>query len=245
VDGCEYVRLATDQMKLTMQANPFIALPGEVVGFIAQVSPTDCSGVRLDLGAFASNDGQVAGHIHTGRPVGGMNPSACVTDSNGQCRGTHPTGSFSGIDTLAAKDFTALAYAGVNIQVPDLVEVLEDPSYTLIGQTDTHPSNHWVTSKTRNTLELIATDYHAAFPHEEVLHINDCSLELGGQFDANADWELPHKAHRVGKSADIRQWSMGQSIYPDFIRIVQKRDPGAKVGVDCTPVCHWHIDFSQ
>ena len=29
------------------------------------------------------------------------------------------------------------------------------------------------------------------------------SLQLGGLFDIHFDWNIPHKAHRVGKSVDI------------------------------------------
>jgi hypothetical protein len=35
------------------------------------------------------------------------------------------------------------------------------------------------------------------------LRINDMSLQYGGLFDANNNWNIPHREHRKGINADI------------------------------------------
>ncbi len=36
-----------------------------------------------------------------------------------------------------------------------------------------------------------------------VLDVNDISLRWGGLFDIHADWDIPHRAHRTGRTVDI------------------------------------------
>jgi hypothetical protein len=116
----------------------------------------------------------------------------------------------------------------VRVEVPGLVALpllaLDSPFifWRLTGKADEHPSNHWGTPNTIESIQLIARDFFEGINPELTsplwtLGINDMSLPLGGLFDiAEAvkdgdrivgrlppDWLPPHKSHRVGTSVDV------------------------------------------
>jgi hypothetical protein len=231
-------------MTLTMSVSDGGVEPGKSVKFRAQVSPTDCSGVRIDFGAIAFNDGQEGGHFHTGRPVGPMNPSSCVTDSNGQCYGEHPTGEFAGTDQLLATDGVASAHANLLVGYTNFVQLPDgDPRYVLEGGAPDHPlhpSNHWVTPEFKTALLNIITGYFAKFPQADPIEITDESLVFGGRFDIYGNWSGDHQFHRVGKNADIRMSSIPDANKAEFLKLCRTfgADPFPETSKN-----HWHLKF--
>lgn len=243
-DGCLYTRLPENKMTLTLQLSQSGVKPGEAMAFRAQVSPTDCSGVDIQFFAEAYNDGNEAGHVHAGRPVGSMNPSACRTDANGQCRGTHTTTEFAGNDLLSAETSFDLQQHHLLVFVPDLTSLPNGGStYTLIGQTTTHPDNHYLTGRATGGLLGVINKYRATFPNAPPLQLNDASLFFGGAFDASANWSLTyHAEHRIGINVDVDMTQVPPANRPIFEQI-------------CASVCaacprhplhspkptHWHL----
>lgn len=79
--------------------------------------------------------------------------------------------------------------------------------YNLIGQTATHPNNHYLTPTAIERVTVFSALYRAKFPALAVLHLNDASLERGGIFDLYPDsppWVAPHLEHCRGTVVDIR-----------------------------------------
>jgi hypothetical protein len=93
------------------------------------------------------------------------------------------------------------------------VEIGTGSDWVLIGQTTSHPSNHWGTQSTIDNMKLMAGDYHTQYGGTyPVIAINDISLEYGAVFDLNQDWVPPHSNHGQGKAVDIRGNEEANSI---------------------------------
>ncbi len=96
------------------------------------------------------------------------------------------------------------------VGVRDLVEIPASTSlapWNLIGETVTHPKNHYLTGGATLKLIALASYYHAMFPNDPPLQLNDASLERGGLFDLYPDkpaWQSPHFEHRRGVVIDIQ-----------------------------------------
>jgi len=71
----------------------------------------------------------------------------------------------------------------------------------LIGQTSSHPENHYGTENTLWTLLDLAMGYFET--ENGTVRINDISLIWGGLFDIKANWASPHRSHRIGKNVDV------------------------------------------
>ena len=117
------------------------------------------------------------------------------------------------------------------VGVKDLDALTSHDYYALIGQTDSHPVNHYLTFDARQKVTTLAFLYKEYFPKNSVLHLNDASLERGGLFDVKADsgkpWRPPHSEHRRGTVIDIRanleagaippsSWPMFESLAADL-----------------------------
>jgi len=91
-------------------------------------------------------------------------------------------------------------------KIPDLNPLELGNDYLLVGGTDEHTNdhNHYGTNTVIQNIQNIATDWHATFPNEIVLQINDISLPYGGKFDVNGNWDGAHQTHREGNDIDIR-----------------------------------------
>lgn len=84
--------------------------------------------------------------------------------------------------------------------------------YRLVGKTNTHPDNHYLTDEAIGVLFHLASTYDFIVVKSNnpgplastVLHLNDASLERGGIFDIHNDWMKPHKEHCRGTAIDIR-----------------------------------------
>jgi hypothetical protein len=78
----------------------------------------------------------------------------------------------------------------------------------LVGKTDAHPDNHYLTLTAASRVTVLAAFYQAKYPDQAVLHLNDASLERGGVFDiypaTSPNWKSPHFEHCRGTVIDIR-----------------------------------------
>jgi len=103
-------------------------------------------------------------------------------------------------------------------KVPNLVELGFGEHYELVGTpnnhagtndpcrrpppTSQHFENHFGTQALLTAIQTIAASYSSL--HAGIrLRINDMSLEFGGLFDANNNWNVPHREHRKGINGDI------------------------------------------
>jgi hypothetical protein len=80
--------------------------------------------------------------------------------------------------------------------------------YQLVGETPSHPVNHFARPQTIDLLKQIAWEYYLSFstyPYFSKLEINDISLIWGGLFDINANWHKEHNEHRYGNQVDLRR----------------------------------------
>jgi hypothetical protein len=102
--------------------------------------------------------------------------------------------------------------------VPDLNELGNGAHYELVGAPQNHAGtndacrqtpprsqhrlNHFGKQVLLTAIQSIAALYDSLRPGTR-LRINDMSLQYGGLFDANNNWNIPHREHRKGINADI------------------------------------------
>lgn len=94
----------------------------------------------------------------------------------------------------------------LSVQVSGLILLPEDGPPLLTWRSTgkipgLHTDNHWGTSHTKITMQLVARDSFETFG--ATLGINDMSLPQGGLFDIAGDWRPDHNWHRVGTSVDV------------------------------------------
>lgn len=150
------------------------------------------------------------GHQHDdpSRPKGMFQPASGNTGTNGLST-TYTSPEISGIidvtvtgtdpngNPLVPATFT------IGVQIGGLISLGAGANYQLVGQTATHPDNHYGTATMNATLVSLANSYAAAFPGQTLAY-NDMSLVTGGLFDIGAGWTRPHASHRLGNDADLR-----------------------------------------
>ena len=167
------------------------------------------------------------GHVHADpaapRPLGQFDPAFGNSGSNGFLDTIYTAPEFSGIWEMRvtgvgpAGEAVAPFESTIFIRVPGMQEFLPGANYNLVGQTSSHPANHFGTSTFNAAITRIANAYVATFPGEK-LDYNDMSLKFGGMFDlcavrlassscltlvtADSPWQLPRKAHRFGIAVD-------------------------------------------
>ena len=78
-------------------------------------------------------------------------------------------------------------------------------SYSLKGEKPAHPNNHYLCSRAAVDSLINAANAFAKAKWNTTgtMRLNDMSLELGGLFDVDSNWNRPHSLHRAGKSVDI------------------------------------------
>lgn len=95
---------------------------------------------------------------------------------------------------------------GVGVQ--SLEELGPGVGYTLVGDKQQHPSNHWGVPGFIEAVRTVAAQFAEIYPDTPLLY-NDISLEYGGVFDvqtrtaAGYDWTPPHDTHRLGRNMDM------------------------------------------
>ncbi len=131
----------------------------------------------------------------------------------------------------------------VMVEVPSLqnLAAIQANFFRLVGQTATHPDNHWGTPSTVRNIQLVALDFADLTCDEpgncSILRINDLSLRWGGLFDICGTWNPAdtcppltspdrggHFWHRTGTSVDIGRTAC-RGLIPE----------GASALTDCPP----------
>ena len=147
-------------------------------------------------------------HHNAARPKGTLSIAQGTTDANGEVKVTFTPPAIAGIHTIKASCANCTgspASKEVKVKVPDLVEMPPDtkvpPSYTLVGQTANHASNHWFLRPSLDTLnKVVDTMFKTGWG---TVGINDGSLIWGGLFDIKGGWSPSHSEHRTGNEVDI------------------------------------------
>ena len=159
----------------------------------------------------------------------------CPTDGNGSAYFTftapQPSGTHSFTAACVSPACTNTTTGNVEVKVAGLVPLSSSSRvYKLVGVTNTHALNQYLTPAALDIARKLAIRYNAQFPASPLLRYNDASLPYGGVFDictgkettpgcsqgaiphcqlqANGtytcSWSKPHKEHRRGTVVDIR-----------------------------------------
>jgi hypothetical protein len=150
------------------------------------------------------------GHQHDdpSRPKGMFQPTTGNTGTSGLAT-TYTSPEVSGVInvTLTGTDPNGVPLVPstftIGVQIDGLIALAAGANFTLVGQTATHPDNHYGLGTMNATLANLADSYAAAFPGQTLAY-NDMSLVTGGLFDIGAGWSKPHVSHRFGNDADLR-----------------------------------------
>ena len=167
------------------------------------------------------------GHSHIGnRPSGlfitsGKPVSSQEFDTGPDTiRTTYQASMFGGQERVIAKlNLPMIADSdSVVVRVPGLAQFPGAGNYSLPQNPDTHhPNNHYLLQGAIDHLIAAANEFqNAEWNTTGIMTLNDMSLQLGGLFDIHSDWNIPHKAHRVGKSVDIQNIK-GQDTTGTFV----------------------------
>lgn len=101
-----------------------------------------------------------------------------------------------------------------------LQQLRSSSNYHLIGSNSKHPSNHWGTQGTINSITSIAAEYRAKTGDR--LYLNDMSLTWGGIFDISGNYAPSHNEHRNGRKIDIAATPSTLKHETEFIKILRK-----------------------
>lgn len=167
------------------------------------------------------------GHFHNGlRPVGTFTPALGNTNAVGIFTTSYAPSLFGGTETIIIRSNSIPNFQGsrdITVRVQNLILLEENQnSYIEVGGRNAHPgpneripheldnpnTDHFGTQGLITAIQGLADAYNARFPNipeNEMLHINDMSLENGGLFDIEAHWNNVggHNSHRTGINVDI------------------------------------------
>lgn len=152
------------------------------------------------------------GHMHGDgdRPLGTLMPMQGNTGSNAALTVTYTAPEASGVIRVSGTGYHPLygPFSGsftIGVWVPNLARLVPSPTnnFDLIGQTTSHPDNHWGTASLLGSLVRLANTYANNYPGSRLAY-NDISLQYGGLFDIGAGWGTPHRSHRLGTDVDLR-----------------------------------------
>jgi len=210
---------------------------------------TDRNGrpVSVPLVASAYGERHSGGHIHNGRrPAGTFNPSLGSSNRNDVWRTTYTAPVVGGYETITVSVAMSVpqrsGQARITVRVPNLSYMPAGPNYRLVGQTTTHPRNHFTTSRVQQALIAIANQFAREFrgqPGYQTLEYNDISLVFGGLFDIFANWRTPHITHRIGRDVDF---SNADELPSEMRRRLEEiiRRHGGDIYNEGN---HWHVSF--
>lgn len=99
-----------------------------------------------------------------------------------------------------------------NMAVPEVIDELgpgeaEDSGYVLDPIKTEHTSGFFARSEGVAKFKRIAREYQSAFPSNPPLKVRGMSLEWGGRYDLNGDWNPPFAKHDRG-------WQLAIAILP-------------------------------
>jgi len=132
------------------------------------------------------------------------------TDTSGQAQYIYLCSGFGGVDSIFVQGKTEkdTSSAILTIKIKELQLLADGDHYNLVGETTTHPINHYGTSNLNSILITLADTAYADSTY--ILQYNDMNLINGGPFDINSNWDTPHQTHREGSNVDMRTWSADQ-----------------------------------
>ncbi|MFL5494369.1 MAG: hypothetical protein ACJ8DC_08310 [Gemmatimonadales bacterium] len=192
---------------------------------------------------------QTGGHVHdaASKPVGTWNPVSGATSGDGVWTTNFTAPPFAGTANLryrvtGATRCTGTAQVAVtySIVVPGLVALGASAEYDLIGQTSTHPDNHYGVQSFVAKLQSLASTFRSKY--QSKLAYNDMSLASGGWFDLSAGWGGAHAEHRVGRNADLRTNGLtGKQL--KFVRIEWSALGGSVHDETDTGAPHYHLRY--
>jgi hypothetical protein len=134
-----------------------------------------------------------------------------------------------------------IGQSSTDVKVSGLVSLPPSGNYILVGQTPTHPDNHYLTPQAVAKAQTLAAVWRKGLYWLPVLAYNDASLVWGGRFDyRDADWLPPHSEHTTGVVIDVRANGTATAI-PDaygliFTLMVQAMGGNVHVESD-----HYHV----
>lgn len=228
--------------------------------------------VKLELSSIEDTGGHIEEH-HTKRPnnqkgklvnkVTGANSSndgilQGTTDSVGFSRfafrfeAPEVAGDYKIVASCIDRICTQVGPDLVWVGIKNLDALFTSDYYNLIGRTDPHPDNHYMTFNARVKVSSLAFLYNDIFPDDPVLHLNDASLERGGLFDLASNWTIipGHETHRFGNIIDIR---FNPQVNPDsaiplnnrfeFFDLVSQVGGRAEIHSPNTDNQHFHVNF--
>lgn len=150
-------------------------------------------------------------HFHAGCcGYGTIQPSRSTTGPNGEgAPFTYHAGPGAGLSNIYVDffyngfDYTIPAVNAIRVGAePAPFEWIGTGNFILVGDTSSHPYNHYGKGPFLDSLKQLALDYGGRWNRN--LAYNDSSLEWGGIFDINANWSPPHSTHREGTNQDVR-----------------------------------------
>jgi hypothetical protein len=105
------------------------------------------------------------GHSHTSstRPLGTLSKKNVTTDAGGSATVTYTSNIVGGKEriTITDKEGTDTASCDLIVRVPDLQVLPTGTGYELVGQTATHPDNHFGTADAVAAYQNVGTDFDA------------------------------------------------------------------------------------
>ena len=171
------------------------------------------AGVLLSFAVSVTANSGGHDHDSASRPKGALTKDKvalvqATSDANGEVKFSFKAPEVAGTHTIKVTCATCSnspVVKEVQVKVPGLVEMPVDtkspPSYTLVGQTGSHASNHWFLPQSRETLGRVA---RAMFDSGwGAVGVNDGSLPWGGLFDIKGGWSPSHHEHRAGNEVDL------------------------------------------
>jgi hypothetical protein len=181
-------RLPADSGELVMCA------PGATTIWSVECAPED------NWSVFLERERGSGGHDHPDGPVGSAQPAS----GRGPLQGIRLTAPEASGRIQVKWTFSAgvVDLDILDVKINGLVKVEAGNSIQLIGVCRHAGGCHWAHPAAKKALKLLADAFYAKFA--KPLQVNDISLQWGGLFDINADWKVPHKTHRDGRSIDIR-----------------------------------------
>lgn len=245
-----------------LEIEPSTGMPPQTVALMARVldaqnQPVPDIRVRIEVNVDTKSGGH--DHGNDSRPRGSLGGSLNAHTVTGSTEAAGFPFSFSA--PAAAGDHTITATCvekscgtetkKIWVGIKDLYSLpASHPQarYVLIGETDEHLDNHYLTVNARLRLYTLVLAYQVAFPGAEPLHLNDASLEWGGIFDLAGNWTKSprgHAEHQRGTVIDIRANNEYGAIpvenFAAFKKLAEDMGAHAKIHSEGEENQHFHV----
>ena len=111
----------------------------------------------------------------------------------------------------------------LDIKTPGLEPLpRNDRLYKSVGETITHPYNHYGTAITIAALKDLAATWRNTYPASPLLEFGNISLPWGGVFDTNSDWKTTETSHAFGIAVDIGKGSFSSDERAAIMKLICK-----------------------